>query len=385
MDDKRVALIGSSGGGIATLGHTQAADFVKIVAQHLQGIRQHVHLDSVLFVSLDDGSGLDSATGREQATLLYIEGKTKTTERKYHGTLDEINEKVKELETRISRGICNGEIHGLISVSSKPSLFAHTLSAAGQRDIPVTGTGGTSLAAASSEFHLRLIGNSGGSVATTPETKAVSFSSAFAREWGLDYDPRNATTAVVSPPSWRSVLNASLPAFWSVALLKRLFLTTSFGRWDPAFGDVLMVALECHALPIVCAVTMAASRRKTESVLMGAVLAGCACSKTVLGGLLAGWIVARLEERVLYWCILDWNLPATMTNLLTSGFVGVVAAVLMTPISPFLSAATAWYRDISTSYLWTSSASDTNETIRLFAVSLLGSVFCYGSKIGWCK
>lgn len=385
IKERGVVLIGSSGGGAATLGHTQTDDFVSIISDHLHGIQQQVRLVTVLFVSLDDGSGFDAATGEKQATLVHIQNTTEYSECKYRGTLDEINEKVKKLEGDIADGIRRCDLHGLISVSCNPSLFPGTFSAAGECNIPVAGTGGTSLAGASTKFNLRLIGNSGGSVATTPETKAISFANAFAQEWGFDYDPFKVKKTSASPPTWRSILNATLPAFWSVAMIKRLLVTTSLGKWIPVDGDALMEALECHALPIACAVIMATSRRKTENVLMAAVLAGCACSRTILGGLLAGWIVAFLEERMVHWCILYWNIPATMTNILSSGFVGMVTAVLMAPICPVLSMVTAWYRNLVGSYLWTSSALYRNELARLFAVSMIGSLFCYGSKVGWCE
>uniref|UniRef100_A0A7S4AA83 Uncharacterized protein n=1 Tax=Pseudo-nitzschia australis TaxID=44445 RepID=A0A7S4AA83_9STRA len=214
-EQKKVALIGSTGGGTATLGHTNVADFVRLITYHLSSIGGQtslVTLDTVLFVLLDNGAGFDSVTGKEDATLLLIQdgGKKEMT---FHDKLDRINEKVKSLEESVALGFREGKLHGLISVSCKPSLVARTLRAAAEQKIPVTGTGGSSLAMAASEFKLRLIGNSGGSVGTTPETKAISFASAFSKDWNLEYNPWKTKSTNADPPTWKSVLNSCLPGF----------------------------------------------------------------------------------------------------------------------------------------------------------------------------
>ena len=89
---KRLALIGSSGGGKATLGHEQSAEFMQLIAEHLDRINycetnetenenentennknteedqvvlpcsSRIYLDTILFVSLKNGGSFDSAT-----------------------------------------------------------------------------------------------------------------------------------------------------------------------------------------------------------------------------------------------------------------------------------------------------------------------------------
>ena len=388
VEEKRVALIGSSGGGTATLGHDNTSDFVKLISDHLNSIggdSSRVNLHTVLFVSLHNGAGFDSVSGDESATLFFIRDGGSRHET-YHDTLDKINDMVKDLEASTAKGIDDGTIHGLISVSCKPSLFSRTLTTAAKRSIPVTGTGGSSLAMATTEFKVRLVGNSGGSVGTTPETKAISFTSALAKDWNLDYNPWKSKLTKPNPPSWKSVLNSCLPGFWSVALFKKLILTPSVGRYIPEEDrQRLIFLIESYALPILCAVVMATSRRKVETVQMSAVLAASACYKTVLGGLISGWLVAFFEEQLLYASILYWKIPATMTNLITGGLVGVVTAALMTPVSPYLRLATETFRSLSMLYLWDPSDSQIHGYISVFASSFLGFLFCYGSKVGWCK
>ncbi|OEU09574.1 hypothetical protein FRACYDRAFT_228753 [Fragilariopsis cylindrus CCMP1102] len=391
---KRVVLIGSSGGGTATLGHNNVSEFVKLISDNLNRIGGGddddelvvtVNLDTVLFVSLDNGGGLDSVTGEEDATLLCIQD-SGSKEVIFHNSLDQINNMMKKYDESVAIDIQEGKVHGLITVSCDPSTLSRTFQAAAKHNVPITGTGGTSLSMATSKFKLRLIGNAGGSVGTTPETKAISFASAFSEEWDLKYCPWEATTTkAANAPSWKSVLNSCLPGFWSIVLLKRIILTTPVGECIPEHErKALIFMIESYSLPILCAVIMATSRRKVESVQMSAVLAASACRKTILGGLISGWCVSILEVRLLYICILKWKLPATMTNLLRV-FVGILTAVIMIPISPYLSQITEQYRHITLTYLWesTGSSSVVHGYIRLLASSFLGCLFCYGSKIGW--
>jgi hypothetical protein len=65
-------LIGSSGGGTATLGHTQASKFVNTIDIELENISESVSLSTAIFVSLDGGKGMDSATEEDGATLYHL-------------------------------------------------------------------------------------------------------------------------------------------------------------------------------------------------------------------------------------------------------------------------------------------------------------------------
>jgi hypothetical protein len=381
--EKRIALVGSSGGGTATFGHMDIEAFVDIISRYLSRIHPvRVKLMSVLFVSMDDGGGFDGARGNEKATLLYIR---ETSRNSFHNTLKAINQQVQTFQKILAQDIHEGNIDGLITVSCKPSLFLDAFQAVAAQNLPVTGTGGSSLSElSSSKFSLRLIGNAGGSVATTPETKALSFASAFAKEWGLEFDTDSSIGDGQRMPTWRSVLNSCLPVFWGVCLLKRLMITTSIGQWIPQYNVILPI-LEAYSLPSACSVNLATSRRQSASAAMAAILAASSCPKTIVGGLLAGYLVSTLEKKLLYICLHHWNLPATMTNLVTSGMVGIVVAVVLSPISPCLSAATKLYRDNISMYLWEGSSENTQDTIRLFLRSFVGCLFCYGSKVGWCK
>jgi hypothetical protein len=62
-------------------------------------------------------------------------------------------------------------------------------------DFPIAGSGGMSLSQIASLYDLRIVGNSGGSVASTTLTKARGWAMGLAEEWGMVYDG-NATNTV---------------------------------------------------------------------------------------------------------------------------------------------------------------------------------------------
>lgn len=376
---RSVVLIGSSGGGTATLGHTRPGAFVEIIETEFAKILGNVTLKEVVFVVLENGQGMDSAKDDDQASLFHmVDGSQSVTK----GTLKKINQKVADLEESIANDIELGKVDGLISVSCKPSLFHQTLEAAATCGIPLVGTGGTSLATVSSNYRVKVVGNSGGSVATTPLTKAISFSHAFANEWGLSYRPWLSTSK--DTPSWRSVLNSCLPVFWTVCLFKRaLQIHLSSEQLQHPNAKFLIEILQSSVLPASCSVVMAHSRRSSPGVLMGALLAATTCQRTVLGGLLAGWMVAFLEEQLLYVCIRYGNVPATMTNLLTTGLVGISVAVILMPFAPPLAYFTDSYRYLLSLLVTENPENGSLEQWRLLGLSLWGALFCYGSKIGW--
>ena len=425
-----VALIGSSGGGTATLGHTKPVEFMRLLDEefktkvttssksspHLTKTEPPMLLKFIMFLVLDNGNGFDTASLDDKVTLYFHNEYDKDCREHMlieHGTLREINEKMIHIQKTILADMIGRypcDIDALICVSCKPDLFHHTFVEAHYHGTPVTGTGGSSLSTISSIYDLKLIGNAGGSVATTPYTKAISFTYALSKHFNLTYQPwlKNNTNGSAVLPTWRSVLNSCLPAFWVVALCKRFLLLLQTRISYPSLSflmsqdsvDTLVYILECHTLPMVCSIMMANSRRRTTGngtsisssddtsnpgLLMNAIIASCSCKKTVVGGLLAGYFVTYLEEYMLYFCILYVNIPATMTNLLTNGFVGMfVGLFIMTPLVPYLALLTETLR-VGIGLLVTSVDDDqpNMEVLRCIILSFVGVFFCYGSKLGW--
>ncbi|KAL3784959.1 hypothetical protein ACHAWO_011251 [Cyclotella atomus] len=218
-----VAIIGSSGGGTATLGHSDPVELLTTIHRELLRVCEEVSaapscvndgaarkrrvclgLSHAIFISLCDGGGFD-AVGEEdwqsnvdvskgpEATL-YTVGFDQSNEisaddlidrfqvdKLATGPLSKVNTRVKQLDGELASDIQSEEskIRGIISTSSKPSLFHETLTRASLKSLPMAGSGGTSLSILASTYDMKIIGNSGGSVATTTLTKARGWGERF--------------------------------------------------------------------------------------------------------------------------------------------------------------------------------------------------------------
>lgn len=412
-----VAVIASSGGGTATLGHTDARGLLQCIDDQLRTIKAGI--SHALFVSLDDGKSLDSVRERIDTATLYrvdlseldkaaVQSLTQLpTEIIAKGTLKEVNEICRKEQCQIAHAIQQGNVHGLICVSCHVDLFRNTLRAAAFRKLPVTGTGGTSLSMAVTLFGIQLVGNAGGSVATTSFTRAVSYASALGTAWNRRYEPWKRKFRYQRSPSWTSVINSCLPAFWGVCLAKAalrhirpmvLSVESSSFSSHVLFAanirqsiDSAILALENWVLPSACATIMATSIKDASasssgqhaatadsSRIMASLIAAMTCSQSILSGLMAGWVVAHWTERILYFCILR-NTPTTMTNMITSGGVGVLASVCMTLVAPFLRLLTQRIRWL---ILATITSLSPDPLLRATVGFIWGCISCYGCKVG---
>jgi len=466
-DALAVAVIGSSGGGTATLGHTDAPALLETVHRELRSLRRRrgtpgavgtgaalgdrdsdsgaccVGIRYALYVVLDGGKSLDAANdGIDTATLYEVNtdeqserespstsSSSSSTRREHRsilpfcrivkkGTLKQVNEYCGQRQRQIiARAVQEGRVSGLVCISCSPAVFRQTLEAAAEKNLPVTGSGGTSLSQASALYGVRLVGNAGGSVATTSYTRAVSYAHALASYWNVPYRPwegrddgdgaRRRSSFGSGGPSVVSVLNACLPAFWGVCLAKQALQAalSAHGHMQADDDDddddnyaatirATIFLLENSALPTACAAIMATSSCRSDtansstSLIMSAVIASSSCSRSVLGGLLAGWLIAKFSERLLYYCIFN-NVPATMTNLVTAGGIGAFVAVMMHLVSPLLRWLTAQIRASILSCVTRIPSSSILLPLlppiwkRTLVGAFLGVLSCYGSKVGY--
>ena len=89
------------------------------------------------------------------------------------GSLDDVNTALMIEDTRIATLIHSNEIDALITISSDPlNVNKLAVCAAIKKNIPIIGTGGTSLSCIST-LGGNVIGCSGGSVATTGITRGI--------------------------------------------------------------------------------------------------------------------------------------------------------------------------------------------------------------------
>ena len=320
------------------------------------------------------------------------------------GALSQVNEVARRLDQRhIAASILDGRTRGgLVCISADPqNVNACSISAASEMGIPVTGSGGTSLAYMSATLGVTLVGNAGGSVATTTFTRAVSYVCALVDTWDHNnknisggwrwtYSPFAPSHEKESKPSLRSVLDSCVPAFVAVCVTCWLlevalyWLDADFGRYDWILLEVqlalrrLYLPLKSHSLPIVCSVVAATiyAPELGPIVLMASAIASMSCGGSALAGLVAGRAVAYLSQRALFGCIRR-NVPATMTNVLVAGGVGCFVAVLLGTCG-FVHLL-AWVGDALRSVARLSFLTTPRRGLG-FAI---GVIFCYGSKVGW--
>lgn len=389
-----IALIGSSGGGTATLGHSNPVELLTTIHRELLRLCEDVPsaqscvndgaarkrrvclgLSHAIFVSLCDGGGFDSvreeywkpnedtSTGPEATlyTVGFNQSKKEITENDpadrfqiqelATGPLTYVNSKVKQLDSELAYEIQSEEskIHGLISTSSNPSLFHETLTTASLRSIPTAGSGGTSLGILASTYDLKVIGNSGGSVASTTLTKARGWARGFAVEWDMKYDANNNSepnttkmidvsngdTKMNAMPSLKSILESAIPSFLFVCVSLR-FISLWFPDNEANESvcnsqllqqerkplQVLEYALKHIVLGTSCFVLAATSRSQSangdqSTVLLASTLAGVITSSSAslasnilscgggsaLAGLVAGSCIPSVMRAASNFCV----------------------------------------------------------------------------------
>ena len=132
------------------------------------------------------------------------------------GTLDSVNADAETADLELAKAVRAGAIDALIAISSDPGgVNRHTCKAAAEMGIPVVGTGGTSMSALISGG-CTVLGNSGGSVASNPESKAVVFTAALARHFGVRY--RYCDWKLLELAPVHSILGGTLPVFIAAGL-----------------------------------------------------------------------------------------------------------------------------------------------------------------------
>ncbi|EJK71505.1 hypothetical protein THAOC_07048 [Thalassiosira oceanica] len=380
---RSVLLLGSSGGGTATLGHTDAVDVITTIHLELLKLRGCSGISRAIFVSLCDGSGFDcihedhwlpsKESRRGPLASLYTVGFGTSTqhtqgqlqvENVCTGPLTYINYLAKNLDDQLAQIIRDddGFPSAIISISSSTVIHDSSLKACSELNPPVAGSGGTSLSNIASAFDLRIIGNSGGSVASTTITKAKGWAQGLSNEWGVAYDdsyePEGFAKSAPSQsnnqpiPSLKSILEAALPSFLVLCIAN--FALDSFGgvakertSIDRFRGDedILRFVLRCIVPGTICCI-LAATSRNTDTksdqstLIQTSTLAGILSSAAAFhgmgdsmgGGAMAGLVAGSTVPKSLnYASILcrRYNVTATMTNCILGGGVGIVIGLGM--------------------------------------------------------
>jgi hypothetical protein len=247
MAEKRIAILGSSGGNLYNIGGRDPSALIGEFNRQLQAAGMEIGV--VQFVGAR--ASMDQAKESTKAEL-YVWENGRLVGRG-ESTLAEVNSQATGEDARIAQAIQSGDIDGLILVSAEPRVVnKRAIEAAAEKKIPVAGTGGTSMAQAQS-MGANVVATSG-STGTTNRTRAISAVTALARVWKLSYKPviGSAETQLNNESIWsrislRGIMISALPGFIAMALVLAMSKIPGLGGLSAVF-DILI-----QALPVIVA------------------------------------------------------------------------------------------------------------------------------------
>ena len=219
---KQIAFIGSSGGNLYKQGGNDIAGMMKEILAQTKAADMEIAFVQYVLAS----GSLDTVGPESKASLYTWDGAAVC--KTFEGTLQQVNEKAAEVDAALAEKVGQGEIDGIMFVSADPQgANAKTVQAAAAKKLPMAGTGGTGVALIQS-LGCNVLSASG-TTGTTNRTRAVAFTTALAKNWGIKYMPVIGNTGadaagkisgnVVSRINFRGIMMTSLPAFIAMALL----------------------------------------------------------------------------------------------------------------------------------------------------------------------
>jgi hypothetical protein len=323
-EQKRVAIVGSSGGNLYGIGGSEPRRLVDEIVVQCEAAG--VEVSHLQFVAAD--GSMDRIEG-DNVTARLLTLRNGVVVDAASGTVNEVNGMAAEIDREIAAAVEAGEVDGVILVSADPKgVNSATVAAAAARKIAAVGSGGTSVAAAQSAG-LSFISVTG-STGTTNRTRAIGYVAALAKAWKLKYRPViGARSAVDTGAVWRNfdlkgIMVPALPAFIVMALTLALSKIPGI----PWFGDVFDVLI--GALPVVVAVLAAQKVSGLDEVAVVAGLVAGVLSRDggilggIVGGMLAGVLVAYLLRQAF-----AWGFPGTTANIFAGGLAGLLAGLVV--------------------------------------------------------
>ena len=235
---KRVAVTGSSGGGVGNVGR-EAKDVVATISEALE--LNGMVLSALVLVMADcpfDTIGREKETVEDRqeetavmntdnntthAALWTLDQGTGNVVPTASGSLSTVNAEARRADARLAARVDARDVDALVVMSCDPhNVNAASIAACARTNTPITGTGGTSI----SEILLlggNVIGVSGGSVATSPAVLAASNATALAQHFGIapSHPP---SLSRLSLSAYHSVMDATLPIVLAVSLLSAMLV-----------------------------------------------------------------------------------------------------------------------------------------------------------------
>ena len=335
---KKIAFIGSSGGNLYKQGGSNPHAMMKEILQQTKTADMEV-----TFVQYVLASGSLDTVGKDSPATLYTWNGESIGEA-YSGTLEEVNEYAETVDKALSEKIDNGEIDGVMFVSASPDGVNHQAMEACERtQIPMAGTGGSGVALAQNMGCNVL--SASGTTGTTNRTRAVAFTTAFAKYWKIKYMPVIGNTgenAAVKTEgnvwhriNFRGIMMTSLPAFIAMALCLACSKIPACSGLSDVFDTLV------NSIPIViCAIAAKQVSGLDEVGVVAGIVAGIlAVDGGILGGLIIGILAGVLAYYISVFCFRH-NVPGTTVNIAAGGIGGLLAGLagkyLIAPVALWL-------------------------------------------------
>ncbi|MFA9559958.1 PTS sugar transporter [Evansella sp. AB-rgal1] len=332
---KKIAILGSSGGNLYNLGGKSPEKLLHEI--FAQSDVAEISISKIQFIAAAES--MDGAKDSTKASIYSIDENGGLV-RSYSGILSDVNEEASKLDKEIASKIREGEVDGLVTMSIDPEgSNKEAIIAAIEKNIPIVGTGGTSMALISAKG-ANVISTSG-TTGTTNRTRAITYISSLCKHWGIKYKPIIGSSSVAKSEGTvnvfrniniRGIMVSALPGFIAMAIILALSKIPGLSGLD----DVFQVMIQ--ALPVVVAVIAAKQVSELEEVsIVAGVIAGVlSVNGGIIGGILGG-IGAGIFVQLLFHKCVQWRFPATTVNIVAGGlaglFSGVIVYFLIAPIA----------------------------------------------------
>lgn len=324
---KRIAILGSSGGNLFNLG---GKDPKKLLGEILVQTRAAgIEVEAVQFIAADES--MDTVKPSTPASLWGLDGQGEFS-KQFVGTLAETNKTAVNFDEEMASKVRAGKVDGLVVLSGDPNgANKRALTAAAEKNLPVVGTGGTSMALISSMGNTVIA--TSGTTGTTNRTRAVSFVTSLSKFWRITYKPvlgrASNDSSTVSGSGFqniniRGIMMSALPGFIAMAIILAASKIPGLSMLSDVF-DVLI-----GALPVVVAVIAAkqVSELDEVSIVAGVVAGVLSVDGGIIGGIIGG-ILAGMLVRFLFKQFVEWRFPMTTVNIAAGGFAGLISGLLV--------------------------------------------------------
>lgn len=321
---KQIAVLGSSGGNLYSHGGSDPETLLADVKKQLDAAG--FAMTTVQLVAAETSMDGISETAPAQLWTSH----TGTAEVSFAGSLAEVNSQARQADEQLAERIEAGAIDGIILISADPAdTNAKALEAAARAEIPVVGTGGTSIAR-TQQMGVNVISASG-TTGTSSVTRAVAYAAGLARHWKVKYRPAlgSSSSSALEGPAWkrislRGIMVGCIPAFIALALVLAVSQIPVLEGFSDVF-DLLMTSL-----PVVVAAVAARKISGLDEVglVAGAVAGILSVEGGIFGGLAAGILSGLMASWLIKWT-LGHRFPATTANIVTGSIAGLFPGLLV--------------------------------------------------------